>query len=112
LSGTIVLTQGLIQITGPLAIVGPGAGILTIDGNAQNRIFNKPVVSRVPDIDGPDYLVSISGLRLTNGAQRVEQFRRAIYTERSLRSIQWSSTTTSPRAAGASISARSILDKR
>ena len=38
-SGPIVLTTGQIQISDALTIVGPGAADLTIDGNANNRIF-------------------------------------------------------------------------
>ncbi len=59
LSGTMVLTSGSIQITGPTVIVGPGADQLTIDGNATNRIFNVGVTfPTCPALDGPDYLVS------------------------------------------------------
>jgi hypothetical protein len=66
-TGTIVLTSGQIQISGPLAIVGPGAEKLTIDGNAADRIFAVYAIGpQCPAVDGPDYLVSISGLRLTN----------------------------------------------
>ena len=39
-TGTITLTSGQIQIAGPMTIVGPGAGTLTVDANANNRIFS------------------------------------------------------------------------
>ena len=38
-TGTIVLTTGQMNINGPLTIVGPGAGSLTIDANANSRVF-------------------------------------------------------------------------
>ncbi|MEP7181312.1 MAG: choice-of-anchor Q domain-containing protein [Betaproteobacteria bacterium] len=86
LTGTIVLTSGSIVISGPLGILGPGAGNLTIDGNAVNRIFSVGVTfPACPVQDGPDYLVYISGLRLTNGRRLpAGSSGGAIYTERSL----------------------------
>ena len=39
LTGTIALTSGEIQISGPLSIIGPGAGSLTIDGSANSPHF-------------------------------------------------------------------------
>ena len=85
-TGTIVLTSGQIQITGPLLIVGPGANNLTIDGNAANRIFAiSATFAACPTIDGPDYLVWISGLRLANGRRNVaDSSSGAIYAEHSL----------------------------
>ena len=66
-TGTIVLTSGQIQISEALFIVGPGAGNLTIDANANGRIFSIFLTDPAcPALDGLDYLVSISGLRLTN----------------------------------------------
>ena len=55
---TITLTNGHLLITKALTITGPGATALTIDGNANDRVFwlvNAP-------------LVSISGLTITNGS--------------------------------------------
>ena len=85
-SGIITLTQGPIQISGPLTIQGPGADRLVINGNASNRIFNiSNAFPACPTLDGPDYLVSISGLRLTNGRRNVaDSSGGAIYTEHSL----------------------------
>lgn len=84
-SGTILLTSGPIQISGPLTIVGPGAGILTIDGNATNRHFSIGAsFPACPTLDGPDYLVAISGVRLTNGHRQVDSSGGSIYTEHSL----------------------------
>ena len=84
-SGTIVLTSGQIQITGPLTINGPGADKLAIDGNANNRIFSIFATDPAcPALDGPDYLVSISGLRLTNARRIQSQAAGAIFTEHSL----------------------------
>jgi hypothetical protein len=71
-SGTIVLTSGQLGITDALTIVGPGAGNLTISGNANSRIFS--VFENVADIcatPGSDFPVSISGLTLTNGLRNV-----------------------------------------
>jgi hypothetical protein len=71
-TGTITLTSGSMQITGPTTIQGPGASNLTIDGNANDRIF---VVFPSPSATCPspstptDYLVTISGLTLANGAR-------------------------------------------
>jgi hypothetical protein len=85
-TGTIVLTSGGMTIAGPLSIVGPGAASLTIDGNALNRIFSIGVTfPACPALDGPDYVVSISGLRLTNGRRVGDSSGGAIYTEHSLR---------------------------
>ena len=78
LTGTITLTSGQIQISGPLSIVGPGAGFITIDGNGVlnatpwSRIFSIYTVDLAcPALDAPaDYLVSISGLRLVNGRNK------------------------------------------
>ncbi|MEO5700696.1 MAG: choice-of-anchor Q domain-containing protein, partial [Casimicrobiaceae bacterium] len=73
-SGTIVLTSGQIRIDAPLAIVGPGASNLTIDGNANGRIFaiNDANAPACPALTGPaDGLVSISGMTLRNGSRNV-----------------------------------------
>ena len=86
LSGTIVLTSGQIQISGPLRINGPGADVLAIDGNANSRIFSIYATDPAcPGLDGPDYLVAISGLRLTNARRNVAGSNGgAIFTEHSL----------------------------
>ncbi|PKB63843.1 MAG: hypothetical protein BZY80_05370, partial [SAR202 cluster bacterium Io17-Chloro-G2] len=57
LPGTITLTSGELPISNNLTINGPGAGSLTIDGNASSRIFSV----------GSGVTVSITGLTLTNG---------------------------------------------
>ena len=41
-TGTITLTSGQLSINKDLTISGPGAGSLTIDGNASTVIFNIP----------------------------------------------------------------------
>ncbi|MEP7208911.1 MAG: choice-of-anchor Q domain-containing protein [Casimicrobiaceae bacterium] len=91
LTGTIVLTGGQIQISGPTQIVGPGAANLTIDGNGILNVNNFSRIFSIfatdpacPAIDGPDYLVSISGLRLTNGRQKSGGSAGAVFTEHSL----------------------------
>src|SRR5262249_26357076 len=60
---TITLTGGALNITQPVAIVGPGAALLTINGNNADRVF----------IVGHDYSqdlslnVGISGLTISGG---------------------------------------------
>ncbi|HQR12509.1 MAG TPA: choice-of-anchor Q domain-containing protein [Casimicrobiaceae bacterium] len=84
-TGTITLTGGQIQISQALAITGPGAGTLAIDGNANNRIFSIFATDPAcPALDGSDYLVSISGLRLTNARRSQSNAGGAIFTEHSL----------------------------
>jgi hypothetical protein len=84
-TGSIVLTTGQIQISKAMSIVGPGAANLTIDGNASSRIFSIFVTDPAcPTLDGPDYLVSISGLRLTNAHRTTSNSAGAIFTEHSL----------------------------
>jgi hypothetical protein len=46
LTGTITLTSGELAIGHSLNIVGPGAKVLTIDGNNQSRVFN--ILSNTP----------------------------------------------------------------
>jgi YVTN family beta-propeller protein len=88
LTGTIVLTTGAIQISRGLFIDGPGVDNLTIDGNSNDRIFTIGVTfPACPTLEpGPDYLVSIRRLRLTNGSRGSlsDQSGGAIYTKRSL----------------------------
>ena len=61
LTGTILLTSGQINITDAITIPGPGAGILSVDGNNASRIFNIP-----NNINGAQN-ISISGLTLQHG---------------------------------------------
>ena len=84
-TGTIVLTTGQLPINGPLTIVGPGAGSLTIDGNAINRIFS--VFENVPDVcatPGTNFSVSISGLTLANARRIANSSAGAVYSEKTL----------------------------
>jgi hypothetical protein len=62
LTGTITLTSGEIVITGPLVVHGPGAGVLTVSGNDQSRIFHVENVALAAPID-----VTFFGLTLTRG---------------------------------------------
>src|SRR6266550_1981949 len=57
ISGTILLTSGELQITQAVTIGGPGAGSLSIDGNATFRVFDNLTSG-----------VSISGFSITNGS--------------------------------------------
>jgi predicted outer membrane repeat protein len=57
ISGTILLTSGELQITTAVAINGPGAGSLTIDGNGTFRVFDNLTSG-----------ASISGFTITNGS--------------------------------------------
>src|SRR5262249_19651560 len=57
---TITLTTGQLDITKPMTIMGPGAGLLAISGNGQSRIFD------VYTGDGSS-VVAISGLTLSHG---------------------------------------------
>ena len=73
-TGTILLTTGQIRIDAPLTIVGPGASNLTIDGNANGRIFaiSEANAPACPALSGPaDGLVTISGMTLRNGSRNV-----------------------------------------
>jgi len=60
--------------------------VLAIDGNANSRIFSIYATDPAcPGLDGPDYLVAISGLRLTNARRNVAGSNGgAIFTEHSL----------------------------
>lgn len=55
LTGTITLTEGMLTVVAPATITGPGAELLTIDGNASNRHF------------ATNSMLSLSNLRLANG---------------------------------------------
>jgi CSLREA domain-containing protein len=58
LSDTITLTGGELAITHALAVSGPGARALAVDGNLSGRVFR---------IDVPGMFVSLSGLTITRG---------------------------------------------
>ena len=81
-TGKIVLTSGQIQITHALTITGNG---VTIAGNGTDRIFQivEPGGGNCP-VSGSDYLVSISGLGLTNGQRHTDNSGGAIQTFKSL----------------------------
>ena len=88
ISGTIQL-NGQLPITEAVTIVGPGASELTIDGSAVSRIF--AIVDTVTRDGGnicttpsSDFLVSISGLTLTNGRRLIDAPGGAVYSEKSL----------------------------
>ncbi len=85
-TGTIVLTSGQLSIISPVTIVGPGAANLTINGNANGRIFS--IFENVADpcaTPNTDFPVSISGLTVTNGFRNVAgNPGGAIYSEKTL----------------------------
>jgi len=84
-TGTILLTSGQINVNQAMTIAGPGAATLTIDANASSRIFSIfQTDPACPALDGPDYTVSISGLRLTNAQRHSSNGAGAIFTEHSL----------------------------
>jgi len=56
-TGTIGLTSGELLVNKSVTISGPGAGSLTVDGNANSRVFHI----------GSDKTVSIFGLTITDG---------------------------------------------
>jgi hypothetical protein len=64
---TISLTGGALRITRPVAVIGPGSGSLTIDGNNSDRVF----------VIGPDSSqalglnVGVSGLTVSGGRATV-----------------------------------------
>ncbi len=60
LTGTITLTSGQLTISDSLQIVGPGRGVLTVDGGGTSRVFDIP-------LSPGDVNVSISGLTVSNG---------------------------------------------
>src|SRR5215470_12008569 len=61
-SGTILLTSGVLRIGGNQHIIGPGAGNLAVNGNAASGVF---------EVEGGGFggtpHVTISGLTITNG---------------------------------------------
>ena len=81
-TGKIVLTSGQIQITDALTITGNG---VTIDGNGANRIFQIiDAGGGTCPVSGSDFLVSISGLGLTNAQRHTDNSGGAIQTFKSL----------------------------
>jgi hypothetical protein len=70
-NSTITLHQGQINITAPMAIVGPGADKLTISGNNASRIFYAKPVSLQP------VPLTISGMTLSGGTS--SSYGGAIY---------------------------------
>ncbi len=56
-TGTITLTSGELVVNDSITISGPGADVLSVNGNAASRVFH--VAS--------GKIVSISGLTITNG---------------------------------------------
>ena len=56
-TGTIGLTNGELLVDKSITISGPGADSLAVNGNANSRVFHI----------GPDEIVIISGLTITNG---------------------------------------------
>ncbi|HET7374917.1 MAG TPA: hypothetical protein VFJ20_16125, partial [Gemmatimonadaceae bacterium] len=86
-TGTITLTSGQLQITDALTIVGPGAANLTVDGNANNRIFLIDVASPAacPAPTTPtNYAVTISGLTLQNARRNSDNSGGAIWSAHDL----------------------------
>ena len=59
-SGTIMLTSGELQILRGVTIEGPGAGNLSVDGNATDRVFYINPTT-----------VTINGLTIVNGASDI-----------------------------------------
>src|SRR5262245_43894664 len=57
-SGTILLTSGVLQITHSVTITGPGAGNLAVNGNATSGVF---------EIVRGTFDLTISGFTITNG---------------------------------------------
>jgi hypothetical protein len=60
-TGTITLTSGELLITRFVTILGPGAGNLSVDGNAASRVFRFSSSSNA-------VAAVVSGLTITNGA--------------------------------------------
>lgn len=62
-TGSVISLAGDIDITEDVTLQGPGADLVTIDGNGLDRLF---------DVSGDD--VTISGLRLTGGNAPLTEF--------------------------------------
>jgi predicted outer membrane repeat protein len=78
LTGSIELATGQIDITDTLAIKGPGAAKLAIDGNSASRIFD------VLDADGESPL-AVSGLSFFAGGAANDNTGGAIHSGESLK---------------------------
>ena len=61
-TGTIVLTNGELVVTNSVTILGPGPGLLAVNGNSASRVFH---------IYPNNLVVTISGLTITNGSAGV-----------------------------------------
>jgi hypothetical protein len=61
--GTILLTQGELDITQPVVITGPEVGNLSIDAGGQGRVF------AVNDWFNPGMNVTLTGLTITGGRE-------------------------------------------
>lgn len=73
LTGTIMLTSGEILIADSLTVHGPGAGVITVSGNDQSRIFH---VENPADFSLD---VTLSGLTLTHGSAVIPLFGGAVF---------------------------------
>ena len=65
LRGTLTLTSGVLRVTRGVNIQGPGAGVITIDGNGEFGVFD---LTR--DIPTGYSDVTISGLTIQKGTRR------------------------------------------
>jgi hypothetical protein len=77
LSGTIVLTQGSLDITKDLILAGPGQDRLTVSGNQQSGVFNITADPRVQDVRLADLTVT-GGTGVPVGAS---QFGGGLYND-------------------------------
>jgi CSLREA domain-containing protein len=69
LSGTITLTQGELPVSsGPVVINGPGAGALSVSGDADSSGGPSAGDSRVFNVNNFGASLSVSGLTLTGGS--------------------------------------------
>ena len=62
LMGTITLTMGQLVVSSNMTINGPGARVITVNGNGASRVF----LVATPILGG-DFTADISGLTITNG---------------------------------------------
>jgi hypothetical protein len=80
ISGTITLTTGVLLIGDNVTIIGPGANVLTVDGNypnATNRAFHI----------GPGVTITISGLSIVHGyatGSPPADYGGAVYNDRAI----------------------------
>ena len=75
-TGTITLTSGELLISKNVTIIGPGANLLAVSGNAASRIFHVTNAT-----------VSISGLTITNGNTGVFGNGGGIYNDRAILTV-------------------------